>query len=60
MSVPVSRILFFGSDHSAEFAVRRYSNRLGFAKSAGKWMEAPKGASIHNECACKPDSVHRF
>jgi len=34
MSVPVSRILFFGSARSAEFAVRRYSSRFGFAKSA--------------------------
>ena len=34
MSVPVSRILFIGSDRSAEFAVRRNSNRLVSAKSA--------------------------
>ena len=34
MSVPVSRILFIGFDHSAEFAARRNSTRFGFAKSA--------------------------
>jgi hypothetical protein len=34
MSVPVSRILFIGSDHSAEFAARQNSNRFGFAESA--------------------------